>query len=66
MSVKIIKKPKIVFQNGKPAEVILSWQDFGSILENIEDACDLSEIKKIKKAKPNFKNFEDFLNEKRI
>lgn len=66
MSIKIIKKPKIVFQDGKPSEVILSWQDFGNILENIEDAYDLSEIRKIKKANPNFRNFEDFLNEKGV
>lgn len=63
MSITIVKKPKIIFQNGKPFEVILSWQDFERILENIEDNYDLAAIKKIKKAKPAFKKFEDFLNE---
>lgn len=62
MNTQVIKQPKIVFENGKPSEVILAWKDFENLLEKAEDAFDLSEIKKIKR-NPQFKRFDDFLNE---
>ena len=65
MNTQIIKEPKIVFEHGKPSEVILAWKDFESLLEKAEDIYDLSEIRKIKKNLA-FKRFDDFLNEQKF
>ena len=61
MANQSITKPKIVFKNGRPAEVILRWKDFQEILEKIEDIADLGEIVKMKRTNPKFIDFDVLL-----
>ena len=52
-------KPKIIFEKGRPREVILRWQDYKNLLKRVEDEYDLEEIKKLKKGKEKFREIDD-------
>jgi prevent-host-death family protein len=57
------KDPEIVIRAGKPTAVILSIEEYRSLLERAEDAEDLHMLKAMRKRPLKFRRFEDFLKD---
>lgn len=63
MSKTLKRKPKIVFDQGKPASVILDIDQYQALLEQAESLDDLKELRRLKDQPLDFRPFADFLNE---
>lgn len=63
MSKMLTRKPKIVFDQGKPASVILDIDQYQSLLEQVESLEDLKELRRLKEQPLHFRPFTDFLTE---
>lgn len=63
MSKTLKRQPRIVFDQGKPASVILDIDQYQFLLEQIESAEDLKELHRLKEQPLHFRPFSDFLNE---
>lgn len=50
-------------RGGKPTAVILSIEEYRSLLERAEDAEDLHMLKAMRKRPLKFRSFEDFLKD---
>ncbi len=57
------KAPQIVFQEGKPAAVILDIDQYREMLERLEDMEDLKVLEDMRKKPLNFRSLDDFLKE---
>ena len=57
------KAPQIVFQEGKPAAVILDIDQYREMSERLEDMEDLKALEDMRKKTLNFRSLDDFLKE---
>jgi len=57
------KAPEIVLREGKPSAIILDIDDYGEMLERLEDLKDLNMLKEMRKRTLKFRKLEDFLKE---
>ena len=63
-STKVRKRsPEIVLRDGRPAAVILDFEEYEEMLERLEDLDDLEMLKEIREKPPSFRKLEDFLAE---
>jgi PHD/YefM family antitoxin component YafN of YafNO toxin-antitoxin module len=56
-------EPEIVMRGGKPTAVILSIEEYGKLLERVEDAEDLKALRAMRKRPLRFRKLEDFLKD---
>ncbi|MCL4485693.1 MAG: type II toxin-antitoxin system Phd/YefM family antitoxin [Nitrospirae bacterium] len=56
-------KPRFVYEEGKPKEVILDIRDWETVLERLEDIEDLAYLESIKNKPLEYRDFEDFMKE---
>ena len=57
------KEPRLIYENGRPVEVILNIDDYGRLLEALEDREDLAYLETLKTEPKSFQSFEDFMKE---
>jgi len=58
-----MKKPELVFREGKPVSVILDINRYEDMLERLEDIEDLKYLENMRKKPLKFRKLEDFLKE---
>ena len=61
-----MKRPDIVYRNGKPAAVIVELDEYEELLEQIEDAEDLAYLKELRSRPLEFVTLGDLLKERPV
>ncbi len=63
MSIVRGPQPQFVVKDGEPVAVILSIEEYRSLLEKLDDADDIAYLKEIEGRKLEFRKLGDFLRE---
>ena len=59
------RSPQIVFEDGRPAAVILDIDEYQDMLERLEDLDDLEMLREMRAKPLKFRKLEEFLAEYR-
>ncbi len=54
-------RPRLIYENGSPVEVILSLGEYLRLLEAIEDKEDIDYVEALLKEPMQFQDFENFM-----
>ncbi len=57
------KPTRLIMENGKPSDVIISIKEYEKLLERVEDAADLAYIRRLTKKQLKSRPFEEFMAE---
>lgn len=57
------KSQRFIFENGKPAAIILALDEYEKLLERAEDAEDLKTLRAMRKRPLRFRKIDDVLSD---
>lgn len=61
-----LKRPDVIFRDGKPSAVIIDIDEYEAILEQLEEAEDIAFLKELRSKPMEFVSLNDLLKERPI